>query len=307
MNIIRLAISAILACVLIVGACAAAGPAPTPNYNLPPVRADAIARLAVDGPAAYINNRPAYHGTYVFNGDNVSTGPGTSAILVLNDGGTIQLDENTDPEFINDGVCVLMRIVGGQALIQTKTICAHFLSKQKVPLAGTVNSAVNLRIDDQEAWLTVLEGRIEMTAPRPATLRTNDRYIAASDGTVDIQPLTPADAAAAGAWRQKYFRAAPPQSPQPQPGGMSTAEKVGIGVVGAIILNKIFGGKNEPARQPNAIAGGGPTQATNSGWCCLPNGGGFSSNPTACRGSQGIFYPGATSSNVCPQPSSNAR
>lgn len=302
----RLALAAMLACVLMMVGDATAGPAPDQSDNLPPVRADTIARLAVDGKAAYINKKPAYHGSYVYSGDRVHTGPGTSVILVLNDGGTIQLDENTDPDFfklLKEGACVVMKLAAGQAFVDKKSWCVR-VEVERPEVALVLNSTINLKVTDQEAWLTVLEGRIEMISPRPATLTTNDRYIAAIDGTVDIQRLTRADAVAAGAWRQRYFgyAQAQPQSQAQQPGGLSVTEKAIIGFGGIYILDRILRGRHDKATQPDATAAGGPAQTAIPGWCCSPNGRGFSSNATACTRLKGTFYPGATSSNVCPSP-----
>lgn len=212
MKTIPPAVAAVLACALAAGPFPARGQAAPPNLELPEVRVDTIARLAVDGPHAFINRRPAPSGSYVFDGDTVTTGPGTSALLVLNDGGSVQLDQNTDPEFrlLRQGACLLMSILRGQAAIDTKGGCIEFRN-QRLNTAGVARSVVNIRVTNREAWVTVIEGSVEMMAPRMAKLGAYDQYSAASNGKSAIRRMTAADAYAAGAWRQRYFRAAQPQ------------------------------------------------------------------------------------------------
>ena len=56
----------------------AAGYAPT--YDLPPIREGTLARLAVDGPNAYLTGERVVSGRYVKSAETVTTGPGTSAM-----------------------------------------------------------------------------------------------------------------------------------------------------------------------------------------------------------------------------------
>ncbi|WLI91227.1 FecR family protein [Massilia sp. R2A-15] len=265
MKTIPPAVAAVLACALAAGPCPARGQAAPPNLKLPEVRGDTIARLAVDGPHAFINRRPAPSGSYVFDGDTVTTGPGTSALLVLNDGGSVQLDQNTDPEFrlLRQGACLLMSILRGQAAIDTKGGCIEFRN-QRLNTAGVARSVVNIRVTNREARVTVIEGSVEMMAPRMAKLGAYDQYFAASNGKSAIRRMTAADARAAGAWRQRYFRAE-----QPEADGPSDTDSSG------------------------AAAG------ASSGWCCFPAGAGAPSNPAACGRQHGIFHLGATNPNVC--------
>lgn len=75
------------------------GPAPGPRRCAP---GQAIGILAAEGDAVYINGAPARDGDEVCDGDNVTTGAGSSAQVLIGadrDGDTVQLDANTDPRF----------------------------------------------------------------------------------------------------------------------------------------------------------------------------------------------------------------
>src|ERR1044071_2916447 len=60
-----------------------------------------IATLFVAGPYVTVNGAPAANGTTIYSGDNVATGPQSSAKVVFFAGDSVQLDENTDPNFLD--------------------------------------------------------------------------------------------------------------------------------------------------------------------------------------------------------------
>jgi hypothetical protein len=209
---------------LVLGGCASTGPVPT-EPALPPLRAGTIARLIVDGPNAYINRQPVQGGNYVIDGDTVSTGPGTSAKLILNEGGEIQLDENTDPLF-KQGACLLLKIVRGRVAFRNMK-CQEF--EDGLKMAGVARSYVHiLSLENELSRVTVLEGAVDMRSPSPATLGRNDEYVATAAGAVQVLQLTPEEANSRVGWTRNYFR---PRA-APRSSGLSPAE---AGVVGGII------------------------------------------------------------------------
>lgn len=218
---------------LLLAACAT-GPAFV-EPELPPILPDTIGRLRVHGPNAYLDKQLVGPGTYVRDGQTVSTGPGTSVILVLNDGGEIQLDENTDPLF-QKGACLLMKIFRGKAALRNKK-CQEF---ESVDMAGIAHSHVHIDALDNVSYVTVIDGTVTMRSPSSATLGPNIEYVATAAGVVQIVQLTPAQAAARQAWTQKYF-------PAPQTGGLSPAQAAGIGAAIGILWN-IFDGRKRGDR-----------------------------------------------------------
>lgn len=82
----------------------------------------------VTGTNVFLNASPVGSGTSVFDGDRVSTGPGSSALIELPNRGVVQLDENTDPilEFVREGACVLVHAFKiGQLFAQGREICVR--------------------------------------------------------------------------------------------------------------------------------------------------------------------------------------
>lgn len=340
MNTTRLILLRFIACAIAVGGCATNAPLDPPSFSLPPIREDTIARLAVDGRNAYINGVQVPHGVYVRDGETVTTGPATSVTLVLNSGASIQLDQNTDPLFrlIRQGACVLMEIIRGQAAVATGGTCVEF-SNERLNAAGVAHSLINIRAEESEMRVTVIEGQVDMLRPGPAALRTNDEYVSTRDGAWHVRQLTPADAAAASAWTRNYFRpAARPTQPDYR---IPALTAIGV-AVGAYILNKDGGDKHPPAQSPQSGQGPAPDRshpqtaptaptapprsapppapggqapvtpfqpgpagaaasARNpaSGLCCLASGGSMQASALACAARNGDFYPAGASPNRC--------
>lgn len=226
MTSLRSTLSWLALCMLALGGCASTGLVPA-EPALPPLRAGTIARLLVDGPNAYLNRQPVRSGSYVVDGDTVSTGPGTSAKLILNEGGEIQLDENTDPLF-KQGACLLMKILRGRVAFHNMK-CQEF--EDGLKMAGVARSFVHIMSSDEASRVTVLVGEVEMRSPSPAILGMDSEYVATREGAVQVLQLTPEEANARVAWTRNYFR---PQA-APPPGGLSPAGAAAIGAgIGAL-------------------------------------------------------------------------
>jgi hypothetical protein len=213
MNIPRLIKVAIIACLLTVGGCATTGAPGSAANDLPPMREDTIDRLAGDGQNAYINGVRAPHGSYVRDGEVVTTGPGTSANLILNSGASIQLDQNTDPLFklIRQGACVLMEIIRGQAAVATNDACVEFRN-DRLDTAGVAHSVINIHAAEREVRVTVIEGQVQMLRPGDAMVGANQEYVSTEGGRWQVRQITPAEAAGTGVWTRDYFRAAARQN-----------------------------------------------------------------------------------------------
>jgi hypothetical protein len=228
MRFLRAVLSSLALCTLVLGGCASPGAAPTAPA-LPPIRAGTIARLMVDGPNAFINGRPVQGGSYVLDGDTVSTGSRTSAILVLNQGGQIQLDENTDPLF-KQGACLLMKIFRGRVVFHNIN-CQEF--EDGLKMAGVAHSYVHIMSSENESRVTVIAGEVAMRSPSQATLGRNAEYAATREGAVQVLQLTPEEANARTAWTRNYFQ----PGAAPAAGGVSPAAAAAVGVGVGVFLD----------------------------------------------------------------------
>jgi len=86
---------AFLAAMILLAACE---PIPGQGPGQGPGTAPGIsATLRIDGDTVQVSGRPAVYGEQIRQGDWVSTGPGSSALIRFSDGTAIQLDERTDP------------------------------------------------------------------------------------------------------------------------------------------------------------------------------------------------------------------
>jgi hypothetical protein len=240
MNRLHSMLSWLVVCPFALGACASTAPM-SAEPALPPLRTDTIARLMVDGPNAYINRQPVRGGSYVFDGDTVSTGPATSAKLILNEGGEIQLDENTDPLF-KQGACLLMKILRGRVAFHNMK-CQEF--EDGLKMAGVARSYVHIESREDASRVTVLVGEVEMRSPSPAILGMDAEYVATREGAVEVLQLTPEEANARIAWTRNFFR---PRATQ-ESGGVSSGEAAAIGAGLGALLDFLGRGRRTPAPQ----------------------------------------------------------
>ena len=253
-----LSISAILLSLLLVtlSGCEQPPPASPPAWEyLPPVREDTIGRLQVDGTQAYLNGRPVTNGAYIRAGDLLSTGANTSARVMLNGGGHVQLDENTDPEFtlVRQGACVLVKFAHGRGLLKS----VQCVEAQAGPLAVVLKSLVNLQTTGEAAQVTVLEGRIEVTAPQSALVEKFQQYSVSGAGAANLVTLTPEQAQSTAAWKNRFFRAPAGQAGE----GVSPGAVVGIGAVVGAGLWELFhhrSGSSHPPPQTHPAPAAAP-------------------------------------------------
>lgn len=169
---------------------------------------EVLGSLEVDGIYAFINGTRAYHGARVYDGDVVTTGSATSVRVRFRDGGFVQLDENTDPEFrlFREGGCILVKIATGQAFVDAKRICI-----EDPNLVAVLNSKVNWRIREARSVVTVIEGSVSVERPVRVTLGQYDQYLVRQQ-TPEGPPrrLTREEAEATARWTERFFRAPPP-------------------------------------------------------------------------------------------------
>ncbi|SIT49095.1 hypothetical protein BN2475_1250027 [Paraburkholderia ribeironis] len=189
----------------------------------PPASRAYVGTLEVYGPSAFLNGSPVASGANAYSGDNVSTGPGTSVIVHLSGSDFIQLNENTDPTFLEEASCLLTKIFSGEVFVHSHNTCV-----ETDQVLAAMGSDVNVAHRPGRTVLTVIEGRVVIRKPQYLVLAPSQQYLVVR-GVGQLTTLTPMDAAATAAWRQRYFRfrgavpslpsspsSPPPPSPRPQ-------------------------------------------------------------------------------------------
>jgi hypothetical protein len=183
------------------------------NQGIPTV----IGTLQVSGAQVFVDGTPASTGSPIYDGSRVVTGSSSSCLVDLEGGGSIQLDENTDPLFtlLKQGFCILIEIGSGQVFEDTPGQCIRF----KTP-DGSANSDTKVNIDlrsGRTAW-TVAHGEVRLNPPVSYVVRPYEQVTVSHQRIVERRRVTPAELANITAWRRKYFRVRPvTQPPFPPP------------------------------------------------------------------------------------------
>jgi hypothetical protein len=191
-----------LATALLLGGCASTADEPERTARESPER---VGRLDVDGPNVRHNRAPGRDGAVVYDGDIITTGPQSSARIVLVTGGFVQLDENTDPVFriVRELGCILVEIATGQAFVAAKRVC---ISDPNI--TGNLNSRINWKTDGVTSVLTVLKGTFDVERPTRTRLGDGHQYTVTRREVVRTVRLSPAQASATADWTGQYFRPA---------------------------------------------------------------------------------------------------
>lgn len=158
------------------------------------------------GSNAFVNGASAGSGRRIYSGDNVSTGEATSVSVVFPDGGMIQLDADTDPDFrkwFEMGRCVVSAFFQfGQAYGETGSDCDILIEDEH--LEALAHTRFNLMIRPNATVLTILEGRMTLRRPGTITLRQNDQAVVFADGRVERRRVSAAELKKIVDWRRGY-------------------------------------------------------------------------------------------------------
>jgi len=249
-----------------------------------PARAspERIGRLEVDGPNVRHNRAPGRDGAGVYDGDIITTGPQSSAKIVLVSGGFVQLDENTDPVFriVRELGCILIEIADGQAFVAAKRVC---ISDPNI--TGNLNSRINWKTDGVTSVLTVLEGTFDVERPTRTRLGDGHQYTVARREVVRTVRLAPAQASATADWTGRYFRPARREVGWCCINGRLSTDRVEFDACRRS-NGQFYDNQTEARRACTTPAAPPPPKA---GWCCI-NGKVSKSTDQACSKMRGMFY-----------------
>lgn len=152
--------------------------------GLPPPAGRSIGELEAAGPHVYYNSRATNGGHAVYSGDNVSTGQASRATVRLNAGGTITIDQNTDPEFIQEAWCILVRMLRGQVHAEGPGLCF-----ETPHASGVINSEVNFTLTGSETIITVFNGSVDIRRPERVRVQRFEQARIVHGRVVSIRAL----------------------------------------------------------------------------------------------------------------------
>ena len=191
--------------------CESAPPQPVDPATLP--SGPALGTVTVVRPEVTVNRRPVRDTVPLNDGDKVATNARGRAHIDLPGHGAVDLEENTDPYFIREGACVLVRLLFGTGRIRGIDICVEDEQRNRI----IMNSGVYVETDRQQTIITVLDGTVRLRTARDGTVVTlsqGERIAIENAGLRprDIVPPTQLDAI-----RQRFMIPIPPPLRLPPP------------------------------------------------------------------------------------------
>jgi hypothetical protein len=170
-----------------------------------------IGALAVSGSAVFLNGAFAKSGALVHDGDAVTTGADSSALVELAGGGSVQIDENTDPSFrfqlLTAGWCLVLDITSGHFLVDAGKGCTQVVTPDG---SASLHSKVDVKVVNGQTTWTVLGGAIEL-AGFAVTVGALEGITTSKGKILRRTSLSMADLTELTEWQNKY--SIPPMPP----------------------------------------------------------------------------------------------
>ena len=165
-----------------------------------------IGMLRAEGPEVFLNGRPAVDGQNIRSGDRVSTGAGSSARVEFFQGGSVQLNESTDPTFeqLVDAVKCVFRVIMsvGEIVVDSGGSCQF--ETETPQLAALQNSLADFRVRGNRTILTLIEGSALISAPVAVEVRPAEQIVVAEGVLLERRFLEPSELRELIAWRNRY-------------------------------------------------------------------------------------------------------
>jgi hypothetical protein len=168
----------------------------------PPSR---VGILEVSG-TQVLNGANAHSGEAIYDGNRVTTGASSSGLINLDGGGSLRLDENTDPVFrfqlLKEGWCLVVNIVSGQMFDDTHTGgCVEINTPDG---SGVVASSVNVHVGNSGSTWTVLKGAVRLIHPSGTVVHPFESVMVSKGKMVSIRHVSSDELARFTEWRFKY-------------------------------------------------------------------------------------------------------
>ena len=169
----------------------------------PPSR---VGILEVSGSQVFVDGASAQSGQSIYNGNRVTTGAGSSGLIDLDLGGTLQLDQNTDPIFkfqlLKEGWCLVVNIVSGQIFDDTHSgTCVQINTPDG---SGVVASSVNVHVGGSGSTWTVVQGAVRLVRPAGTTIHPYDSVMVSKERIVSTRRVSSDELGRLTEWRFKY-------------------------------------------------------------------------------------------------------
>jgi hypothetical protein len=179
-------VAALTACQMPAGRPGPPAPAPTPPASAP-VRLGTVTATA---PTVTVNNHPVQGTVVLHDGDKVTTSASGRAHVEITGRGIADIEPGTDPWFVREGACVVVRIIFGKAFVDGTGLCVEDDAGTRVAL----NSAVHVEVAQGRTRITVLEGTVELQriarVPTQETLASLER-ITVARGRIEQRVVVP--------------------------------------------------------------------------------------------------------------------
>lgn len=158
--------------VALLSACAPLPPAPGGPGQLPSRWLGRI--TSIEGPNAFVDpgnsgaGRPAHLGQTLLGGDRFYTGPGTHMKIDFANGGSVELDENTDPSLFQDLGCLVVSLFrSGRIFVDKAAACVDSLDTRSQQFSKVVYAVMP---SGPYLQITVVEGQARTLRPAVATV-----------------------------------------------------------------------------------------------------------------------------------------
>jgi hypothetical protein len=165
-----------------------------------------IGNLHVDGANAFLNQKRAYHGMKIYSGDNVTVGAATRVRVMFPDGGFIELDENTDPDFrkwFEAGKCIVkIFFKSGRTYGETGHECEIIVNTTH--LDAFSKTKFNMEIRPQQTILTVIEGRMTLERPERRPIEQSYQVVVSDQGVQSVRLLSSEELRSVTGWRMGW-------------------------------------------------------------------------------------------------------
>lgn len=195
--------------ILILAWLAGCAPVPIARDELPAGRR--LGTLRVMGSNVLRNQHRAVEGEPVYDGDTISTGPGSSAWIELGGGEFIQLDENTDPLFSlkivridNNRECIHLYINFGRVWVDSPLVCIETLGGEVLSY-----SVVNIEVTPRSTTVTVFSGRAQVVRPAQQLLEARQQVTITRDRIRPVRVLNDQELEEVARWRERSARPRP--------------------------------------------------------------------------------------------------
>jgi len=169
-----------------------------------------LGTLHIDyGSDVYVNKGKGHEGMTIYSGDNVVTWDGTIVYVNFPDGGFVQLDQKTDPDFrkwFEHGKCIIGAFFRfGRAYGETGSDCDILVNDRH--LEAVARTKFNIETDDHRSILTVIQGIMLLRMQgSEVPVHASQQVVISRNRVKEVRTLSPEELREVTIWRHEYVR-----------------------------------------------------------------------------------------------------